>query len=117
MNTFISKLTRPATMLCLTAALAVSGSALAGTPTHGLDAVPSVTVRYDDLNLSTDRGTSVLYARIANAAKQVCPDAYSRDLDVVSAARACQAKAIAKAVQEVNSPKLALVYEARLGHG
>jgi UrcA family protein len=118
MNILLAKLTRPNTLACLTVALAVSGTALAGTPSTARSAdVPTVTVRYDDLNLATDRGTAVLYKRITNAARQVCPDEFSRDLAVVTASRACQAKAIARAVQDVNNPKLALMHEAHLSHG
>ncbi|HEY3785474.1 MAG TPA: UrcA family protein [Steroidobacteraceae bacterium] len=117
MNTFIRRMTRPYALACVTAALAVSGSALAASPSSPLTPAPSITVRYDDLNLASDRGTAVLYQRIARAARDVCPDGFSRDLDVVAASRACQAKAIARAVQDVNNPKLALVHEAHLTRG
>jgi len=118
MNALIAKVTRPYTLACMAAALAVSATAFAGAPISSpLDAVPSVTVRYDDLNLTSDSGTAMLYKRIANAARQVCPDEFSRDMMIVTASRACQAQAIARAVQDVNSPKLALVHEAHVRHG
>jgi UrcA family protein len=79
--------------------------------------VPSVKVRYDDLNLATPSGTNTLYRRISAAARDVCPDLYSRDLHVVLAAQHCQAAAIARAVSEVNSPSLAMLHAARTSRG
>jgi UrcA family protein len=81
------------------------------------DAAPQVTVPYGDLNLSTDAGTIVLYRRIAAAAREVCPDMYSRNLSVVAASRACRAEAIANAVHEVHNSRLALVHAAHMQHG
>jgi UrcA family protein len=77
----------------------------------------SVSVRYDDLNLSTTKGVNTLYRRISAAAREVCPDIYSRDLHVVLAAQHCQSAAIAKAVSEVNNPSLAMLHAARASHG
>jgi UrcA family protein len=81
------------------------------------DDAPSVTVRYDDLNLSTSAGADALYRRISNAARQVCPSAYSRDLSVVAASERCQANAVAQAVRAVNNPHLALVHAAHVSRG
>jgi UrcA family protein len=81
------------------------------------DDAPSVTVRYDDLNLSTSAGVDALYRRISNAARQVCPDARSRDLSVVVASERCQAHAVAQAVREVNNTHLALVHAAHVSRG
>lgn len=96
------------------AALAVSTMSVAAPATTQ---VPSVKVRYDDLNLATSAGVSTLYKRIARAARNVCPDAYSRDLTMVAASEQCQAEAIARAVNEVNNPQLASLYAARFPHG
>jgi len=87
------------------AGLVASATGFAATP--DVDA-PSVKVRYDDLNLATSAGVNVLYRRISAAARQVCPDIYSRDPHVALAAQHCQAAAVAKAVTEVNSPSLAM---------
>ena len=81
------------------------------------DAAPSVAVRYDDLNLADPAGVNALYRRIAHAARQVCPDVYSRDLNVVSAGERCQAAAVARAVSDVHDTQLALVHAARTSHG
>jgi UrcA family protein len=96
------------------AGLVASVTGFAATP--DVDA-PSVQVRYDDLNLATTTGVNTLYRRISVAAREVCPDVYSRDLHVVLAGQRCQAAAIAKAVGEVNSPSLAMLHAARVSRG
>jgi UrcA family protein len=78
---------------------------------------PSVSVRYDDLNLATPVGVDTLYRRISSAARDVCPDIYSRDLHIVLAAQRCQAAAIARAVSQVNNPGLAMLHAGRASHG
>jgi UrcA family protein len=72
--------------------------------------VRSVSVRYDDLNLSTTAGVDTLYRRISAAARDVCPDIYSRDIDTVAAAQRCQTAAISKAVSQVKNPSLAMLH-------
>jgi UrcA family protein len=81
------------------------------------DDAPSVTVRYDDLNLATSAGVDALYRRISNAARQVCYDSRSRDLGIVAASERCQANAIAQAVRDVNNPHLALVHASHVSRG
>jgi UrcA family protein len=79
--------------------------------------VPSVTVNYADLNLSTDEGTNRLYSRIASAARAVCEREGSRDLATFAASRACESAALARAVSDVHSPRLAAAYATRIKHG
>jgi UrcA family protein len=83
------------------------------------DAVPSITVAYGDLNLATAQGTDALYARIVAAARQVCGagNVDIRDLGALTAVRTCETQAIGRAVREVNSPRLAALHSAHLGHG
>jgi len=81
------------------------------------DAVPSVAVAYGDLDLSSEAGSAELYRRIVVAAHRVCPTGDLRELGEFTAARACQAAAIARAVRGVDSPQLAAVYAARVKHG
>jgi UrcA family protein len=80
--------------------------------------IPAVTVAYDDLNVDSAQGSAALYARIAAAAREVCatPDDI-RDLGALATARTCERQAIARAVQAVNSPRLAAVYALHLRHG
>jgi UrcA family protein len=96
------------------AALTVATASFAAAPDV---ASHSVSVRYDDLNLSSPAGVNALYRRISVAARQVCPDIYSRDLNVAAAGKRCLADAVAKAVSEVNNPQLALVHAAHISHG
>jgi UrcA family protein len=95
---------------------ALSAAATSQAAMPGDDTV-SVTVRYDDLNLSSPAGVNALYSRISAAARQVCPDSHSRDLGAVLAAHRCQVDAVAKAVSEINSPQLAMVHAARVSRG
>jgi UrcA family protein len=82
-----------------------------------VDSPPSVSVRYDDLDLSSAAGANVLYHRISVAARQVCPDLYSRDLEVVAVGERCYASAVSKAVAEVNNAHLAMVHASHVSHG
>jgi UrcA family protein len=88
--------------------VAATATGVAGA-TSPADDVPSVVVRYADLDLATDHGVRVLYARIAQAASTVCPEVPESDLHALAPSRACQQQAIARAVRAVNSPLLAEV--------
>lgn len=70
------------------------------------DAVPTIVVRYGDLDLSTTDGARVLYQRISVAAHQVCPFEYSRAVSQIGKNRACREAAIERAVNAVNNPHL-----------
>lgn len=116
MTTASSTLTSFYRSVLLGAAIAAAGLAtplLAAAP----DDARSVSVKYADLDLNTASGVDRLYRRIESAAREVCPDINSRDLGIWSAARRCEAEAIAAAVSKVNNPKLALVHASHLSHG
>jgi UrcA family protein len=98
---------RMATLVGYFIAASATGVAAAASPATD---VPSVVVRYADLDLATDQGVRTLYTRIARAALKVCPDAPISDLNAVAQARTCQRQAIARAVRDVNRPMLAAVY-------
>ena len=100
--------------LLVVCALAIGSSMANAAP--ALD-VPSATVKYSDLNLTTDNGAHQLYKRISAAARVVCPDADLRDLSAFASSKTCQSEAIARAVRDVRSPRLAAVYGARTHHG
>jgi len=104
----------PAMMVigCLVAI--ASGATFAATATADL---PSVTVKYGDLNLSTDEGAQRLYGRIAQAARTVCAVQLPRNLKAMAASRACEAEAIARAVSDVQSPGLAATFAAHVSRG
>jgi UrcA family protein len=62
--------------------------------------VPTKTVSFQDLDLSTSQGAQALYDRIETAARDVCRGAEFTE------ARACRARAIDDAVKNVGSPLL-----------
>ena len=112
MNTSLKLTTLRGALVGLAACAATVGAFPAFAATGFGVAAPTVHVRYDDLNLQTDAGTQALYRRITKAARTVCPDPDSRELAVRIESEHCQATAIAKAVNDVNSPKLAQLYAA-----
>lgn len=91
-----------------------TGPAQAAADEQGIQTL-TTSVRYDDLDLSTDAGARTLYQRIVTAARRVCPDDQSRSPKLARAVRQCRAAAIDEAVSEIGSPQLAAVRAARLG--
>ncbi len=102
-------------------AVAITGSLFAATlgvaSAAPSDSPPSIRVSYADLDLSTDRGVRILYGRIVAAAQQVCPDVEMQNLTLYWKMRACQKRAIAAAVQQVGSPRLAAILARHEDHG
>jgi UrcA family protein len=84
--------------------------ATAATP---LDGSPTVSVSYSDLNLATEEGTLALYQRIVSAARQVCPVNSGPNARLAAQARQCVDEAVARAVKDVQSPKLAELQATR----
>jgi UrcA family protein len=81
------------------------------------DAVPSVAVQYSAIDLSSDEGARNLYRRIVTAAQAVCPNADLRDLNAYAVSKSCKSEAIARAVRDVRSPRLAAMSGARANNG
>ena len=92
------------------------GSSMAHAATAA-DDVPSATVRYSATDLSSDEGARNLYLRIARAAQAVCPNADPRDLGALALSKSCQSEAIARAVRDSRSPRLAAVSGMRTNNG
>ena len=102
-------------VLALTVAscLLAGGNALA---TGTRDALPSVTVKYGDLNLSTAEGANTLYSRLRRAARSVCGvDSIQPEEKMWVHWKACYDTAIATAVAKVNSPMLTAVHDSKTG--
>ena len=80
---------------------------------------PAIKVAYGDLNLESVPGTQALYARIVSAAREVCGsrEVDIRDLGALARAQTCESRAIARAVQDVHSPALAALFDARVRRG
>lgn len=81
------------------------------------DAVPTIVVRYGDLDLSTTEGARVLYQRISVAAHQVCPFENSRVVSQIGKNRACREAAIQRAVNTVNNPQLVAMRSEHVKRG
>jgi len=62
--------------------------------------VPTKTVSFRDLDLTTANGAQALYDRLETAAREVCRGTEFADFD------ACRARAIDEAVKHVGSPLL-----------
>jgi UrcA family protein len=81
---------------------AIGGRALAGEAPQFNTAV----VTYGDLNLDSDQGVKVLYARLRGAAQNVCSSFEGRDLIQKTHWQACFDKAVASAVVRVNNTRV-----------
>jgi len=108
---------RYALITALSACIAIGAAAAAAHAGEPSASAPAVKVGYHDLNLATDAGNSALYARLEKAAAKVCVVDDIRDLAAVAARPACEQQAIARAVREINSPRLAALYSARAPRG
>jgi UrcA family protein len=89
----------------------VCALASAGSPDRSLQR----TVRFADLDINHPAGAAVLYQRIRAAAREVCRPTSERDLAVAELTRSCVQDAIARAVTEVNAPKLSQYHETETG--
>jgi UrcA family protein len=71
------------------------------------DGVRQQLVKYEDLNLSTQRGVQTLYRRIARAAENVCGvEEMPRPIGQKMSERRCHQEAVQAAVAKVNRPEL-----------
>jgi UrcA family protein len=94
-----------APVLCLAAAATLSCAAPVLAQTS--DTVPSVSVKYGDLNVSSPAGAQMLLKRIEAAANTACGGAPDiRQLNQLPSVEACRTSAVAKAVVAVGSPML-----------
>src|SRR5271154_1506917 len=105
MNRF---LTAAVLSLAAAATLAYAAPVLAQTsPAQTSDAVPSISVRFGDLNVGSPAGAKVLLRRIEAAANIACGGAPDiRRLDQLGGFEACRRSAVARAVVAVDSPML-----------
>ncbi len=78
---------------------------------------PDVTVRYADLDITTQAGAEKLYERIGQAAVRVCPVGDLRPLPEFEAAMHCRDEVVAQAVSRVRSAQLAAIFAARAHRG
>jgi UrcA family protein len=91
------------------------GSALSVPASADTSDIPSVTVKFSDLDISRPAGATKLYGRIQGAANLVC-SAYDHSNFMAQANfKACVSDAIGRAVAKVESPTLNMVYRAKTG--
>ena len=78
--------------------------------------VTSITVAYDDLNLSSPAGAKTLYARLESAASRVCGGEPNllQELQKQIAFHSCYDKALDNAVRKVDDPRLQALHRERL---
>jgi UrcA family protein len=79
--------------------------------------VPAVSVKYSQESLATNGGVYDLYRRITIAAKQVCPDVSIRDLSALRQVAVCREQAVARAISQIDNPKLAALHASRSKNG
>jgi UrcA family protein len=71
---------------------------------------PSIHVSYGDLNLDSDAGAKVLYARIRGAANEVCNPLYGADLARRTKFDGCVSAAITSSVAAVNNARVTAMH-------
>lgn len=75
--------------------------------------IPSVVVRYDDLNVANQAGAARLYQRIVRAAKVVCGDDVRTNLRTKSESKQCMNEAVETAVGKVNNRVLTAMHRQK----
>jgi UrcA family protein len=95
-------------VLCGVVGAAASGAVSAAS---AADDVPRQVVKYSPAALSTDAGVRSLYHRIVSAAAEVCPLPSGSRL-VTTAVAECRAQSVARAVHQIDNPRLAALYAA-----
>lgn len=109
--------TRVVSIACI--ALAVA-ALLAGAPSTAAaqdasDARWTQNVKYDDLNLDTEKGATVLLARLRQAAQVVCKSLENpHGLDFRDHWQVCYDRALATAVGQINKAQVSAAYRASL---
>jgi len=76
--------------------------------------VPSITIKYSDLNLAVPSAVEVLYHRVESAAKQVCNHGQNpRELARHAAAERCVDHAMSTAIEKIDVPQLNALYRTK----
>jgi UrcA family protein len=91
------------------------GSALSVPASADASDIPSVTVKFADLDILRPAGATKLYGRIQGAANLVCSGYDHSSFTAQANFKACVSDAIGRAVAKVESPALNMVYRAKTG--
>ena len=95
------------------ALLALASAAASANPSDTDEVQAAENVNYEDLNLNTLAGVSVLYSRIERAARLVCGP--NNDQSRHGQWKTCYRMAIAAAVAKVNNPLLTAIHDSKFG--
>jgi UrcA family protein len=115
MSRFTSRVASRSRAFTALAALGVIATATLLAPTIASAGQPAADLRQTAINysytdLASDQATQALYQRIRRAARMVCPGYDPRDLIGFDASRECEQQAIARAVHQIGSQRLAAVH-------
>ena len=91
---------------------AMGGSAQAAEPAESYTTI----VSYGDLNLDSEQGAKVLYARLRNAAENVCSSLEGRELIQKRIWQGCFDKAVTSAVGQVNKARVTALHNQVANH-
>lgn len=92
---------------------AMGGRAQAGEPAQSTN---TRIVRYGELNLDSEQGAKVLYARIRSAAKDVCSSLEGRNFAEKKLWQGCFDQAVASAVGQVNNTRVTALHNQMINH-
>jgi UrcA family protein len=113
----------PSSWFARTATIAAAGffafgGAAIGARLQAAESARSYTtiVSYGDLNLDSERGAKVLYARIRSAAGTVCSPLEGRDLTEKKLWQGCFDKAVTSAVGQVNNTRVTALHNQMVNH-
>ena len=96
-------------LFSLVAAAALYPSSASADPIV-VEAAPTVSVSFADLDITTEAGRETLYKRIAGAAKKVCGTRPAQDLKLIMSNAQCRKEALSSAnlqVQRLLTTRLA----------
>jgi UrcA family protein len=102
----------------LAASFFALGCAAVGSSVQAAEAPQYYTtiVSFGDLNLDSDRGAKVLYARLRKAAENVCSSLEGRELIQKKLWQGCFDKAVASAVEQVNQTRVTALHNQMVNH-
>jgi len=102
--------------IVVSALIIVGGIATVATA-RAADAEPrrTMVISFADLNVDTEAGAKVLYARLEKAAQAVCSSLESHDLPVRAKWLRCYDAALSSAIAQVNKIAVTQLYKAAVG--
>jgi UrcA family protein len=90
---------------------------LAAAPVVSAQEVPSIVVKYGDLDLSTTDGVTTLYKRITAASHSVCPYEDARELTFKAINQSCREASVERAVRSIHNTELAAIRDEHARRG